>query len=159
MRKELTPFCGILKTGGLAQRRPSIDEFAVPDEDDVPFFSSQGSTISDVSVTSNGNGHRNKRRFDGEEEVQEDDVMVSRAALDFWHEEEISPRSMMPVDSFRSSSLTERALAVPKSRRKIVNSGMAKMVGVVDGQENVLDFGEADFLDYEGLREVDMIDG
>ncbi|TAQ88577.1 hypothetical protein B7494_g3104 [Chlorociboria aeruginascens] len=58
--RELTPFCGILKVGGMGVQ--DLPE----EEDDVPSLS-QGSTDSEVSVQSLGN----KRRF--EEEAEDGD--------------------------------------------------------------------------------------
>lgn len=141
---ELAPFCGIMKVGGMAQQQSHnsapwevvcdaetngamMDEDEYDDYDEVPALS-QGSTNSDASVMSRGVG---KRRFDLDEE---DEALADQALF---------------------ASSTRRIIAVP--RRK----GMARLSGQVEifGQENRdadLDFGEADFLDYRLVDEVEM---
>lgn len=149
-RRELTPFCGLLKVGGLAQQ---VVNEQVPEEDDLPFLSSQGSTISDVSVAS----APGKRRFDDSDEEEEADSgrnMRQQGSLQ--DEESISPRSK-PMARL---GLGGRPMAVPLSRRR---TGLKKVVAAGLGQENTgmdLDFDEAEFLDY-GIwekGEVDMRD-
>jgi hypothetical protein len=134
--RELTPFCGIMKVGGLAQQQQQqhwevcdleSDSAIEEEEDELPALS-QGSTNSDVSVASRGGS---KRRFDLDEE---DEIGGERDIVS------ISGR---------------RIIAVP--RRK----GAAKLEDSVDvvGQENLdadVDFGEADFLDYALVDEVEM---
>jgi hypothetical protein len=132
--RELAPFCGIMKVGGLAQQQWEVcdleSDSAIEEEeeyDELPALS-QGSTNSDVSVASRGGS---KRRFDLDEE---DEIGGERDII---------------------STSGRRIIAVP--RRK----GAAKLEGSVDvvGQENLdadVDFGEADFLDYELVDEVEM---
>lgn len=140
---ELTPYCGILKVGGLASQQTQ----SIPDVDDVPFLSSQASTISAASVTS-------KRRFVDEREEEEEDEddldLVDIAGDDedetTWHEAEISPLSR------------PRTLAMPKSRRRRVIRSLEKVQGGSGREKMDFDFGEAEFLDYEVWREVEMED-
>ena len=149
--RELTPFCGILKVGGLGTQQWGIydissgggEELAI---DEVPFLSSQGSTVSNSSVESvylGGNG--NKRRFDGEDEEEDERVQIlgdSAVSL--------------------GMGLGQRIMAVPR-RRKYEAQGKMAGIGVVQ-QENLLvpgqtedvDFEEADFLDYGLAGEVEM---
>ncbi|PSS12525.1 hypothetical protein M430DRAFT_36628 [Amorphotheca resinae ATCC 22711] len=134
--RELAPFCGIMKVGGLAQQQSGAydegDSSAIDldydDEDEVPPLS-QGSTNSDVSVDA---PVVNKRRFDlDEEEEQVDDV-----------------RDAVTV-------LGQRVMAVPRRRgASKFGAGLA-----IVGQENSdadMDFEEATFLDYDLLPEVEM---
>lgn len=136
--RELEPFCGILKVGGLAQQQLwRISEEGGEEEDDVPVLSSQGSTISDVSVASSFRA--NKRRFEGEDEGEDEDevgVVVERQG------------------AFPTIGLPGRAIAVPRRKK-----GGEKAFGVgIVAQENSMDFEEADFLDYGTMRDMDMSD-
>ncbi|KAI9745279.1 MAG: hypothetical protein M1818_001559 [Claussenomyces sp. TS43310] len=145
-RSELMPFCGILKVGGMAQQ---VVDDSVPEENDLPFLSSQGSTISDVSVASAPAG---KRRFDDSDEEDEEVDVLQEAKI--WQDDEVSPRSRPRA----RLGLGDRRLAVPTSRKKPV--GRKGMSGA-GGQENMvmdIDFEEADFLDFESWKgdEVDM---
>ncbi|KUJ13780.1 uncharacterized protein LY89DRAFT_687143 [Mollisia scopiformis] len=132
--RELTPFCGILKVGGMAQQQWGIynsGSVAVEDEE-MPFLSSQGSTISDVSVDASRNGGQKRRFFEDEEGEVENGI--------------------------GGSVLGERVLAVP--RRKKWNGKVPDGVKIV-GQENAgfgqdMDFEDADFLDYGLVGEVEM---
>ncbi|CAG8971278.1 hypothetical protein HYALB_00001444 [Hymenoscyphus albidus] len=140
--RELTPFCEILKIGGLAQQVEGIYHSSGRDAEDEEeelefpgFKSSQGSTSSSSSFETMGYsatpfgdiGLGNKRRF---EEEEEDDVVVR--------------------------SMGGRAIAVPKRKR----DGKMGAVGVpafAYGQENANDFQDADFLDYKLVtEEVEM---
>ena len=138
--RELTPFCGILDVGGLAQQQWGIYQHAVggdygegedgedaDDEDDTPVLS-QGSTASNASTASLGGA---KRRFEVEGESEGDG------------EEDVKVRG-----------LGGRAIAVP---RRMKNG--QKAVRVM-GQENFgdVDFEDADFLDY-GLVGRDEVMG
>lgn len=117
--RELTPWCGILKVGGMAQQ--AVDE----DEDDMPFLSSQESAASDVSIVSR-EGMGNKRRFFEEDEEREEEEM--------------------------QGVMKQRAMAHPR-RRKVdfTNKNVA-----LDQENEGMDFGEADFLDYSAIEEIDM---
>ncbi|KAG9233498.1 ribonucleotide reductase inhibitor-domain-containing protein [Amylocarpus encephaloides] len=141
--RELTPFCGILKVGGLAQQAWGIhgpagharEAEAVDgeemEEEDVPFLS-QGSTISDSSVEGLA-----CRRFSG-------GAVGNKRGLE---EEEIDL-------AVRHCGVAGREIAVPRRRRGEgkLRMGEGKRIPAC-GQENsgVLDFGDAEFLDYEGL--------
>lgn len=125
--RELAPFCGIMKVGGLVQQQGSgIDsaDMEGEDEDDVPALS-QGSTNSDVSVESKGVG---KRRFSLDEE-----------------DESIAGRHFAALSG-------GRIIAVPKRKGAAKLNGSIGFVG----QENAdadMDFGEAEFLDYDLIDE------
>jgi hypothetical protein len=155
--RELMPFCGLLKVGGMNtqqwgiysqqhsgswSRYDSGREEEMNDEDEVPFLSSQGSTISTSSVesvatTPNGNKRRCEWEDSGEDEsVEETEVTRERPVV-----------------------LGERVLAVPRRRRY---QGTVGKVGAM-GQENRvfgddMDFGEADFLDMGAIKggEIEM---
>jgi hypothetical protein len=144
-----------MKVGGMAVQgwdHEGDAEVEVPGEEDVPFWSSQGSTISTLSVDSRTG---NKRRFDeGEDEEPEGEV------YDIWHDMDddlqLSPRTR-PVDLAPSFGLGlgRRTMAVPKSRRKGKGAGggeMALKVPIMEGQENGcvldIDFGDAEFMDW-----------
>lgn len=162
--KELTPFCGIMKVGGFA-----VQAAAAPAEDDVPFFSSQGSTISAASSSSLRSvefvdvgllAPSNKRRLD---EDAEDDGPVWRDVASSW-DAELSPKTR-PL-GLPGAALGERTMAMPRSRRRNGRGRVESKIGVARGlgQENAdvdvdvgMDFGEAEFLDY-GVLEVDMCD-
>lgn len=123
--RELTPFCGLNKVGGLAQQEWGIydgglDTAVVKEdddyEDDTPVLS-QGSTVSNASTASGG--ALNKRRFVLEDGDEDEDKAVF--------------------------GLGGRAIAVPRR----MNKGLEKGIRVV-GQENArdFDFEDAEFLDY-----------
>lgn len=138
--RELAPFCGLNKVGGLAQQITASN-------DDYLFTSSQE---SNVSIESLGAG---KRRFDDEEEA-ETATFVPGDFERWQREEQVSPKSKPVGLGIRMSG---RAMAVPKSRRK----GLDGKDGLMHGweQENMMDFGEADFLDYGHFdKEVEMDD-
>lgn len=146
--RELTPFCGILKVGGLAQQAWGIynptgghqlhdqttytDQEMDEDEDEPPFLSSQASTISTTTVTNPS--RENKRRFFDEEE-----------------EDSLDERK-----SYAKQGLPERSYAVPR-RRAWAGKGFVRA-----GQENItvvgqdVDFEDAEFLDYGLVGEVEM---
>jgi Ribonucleotide reductase inhibitor len=162
--RELTPFCGLLKVGGLASQQwgvyspnyynsangadPYASEEAFADgedgemEDEGPAlpWSSQGSvsTVSSSGTIDSGvatPSGGNKRRFFEDEGEGEDGGVV-----------------------FGGRALGERVLAVPR-RKKWVGSGK---LGNGGGQENVgivgedVDFEDAEFLDYGLIGEVEM---
>ncbi|CAG8958501.1 hypothetical protein HYFRA_00009815 [Hymenoscyphus fraxineus] len=136
--RELTPFCGILKIGGLAQQVEGVYASSgrdVEDEEELGFpgfDSSQGSTSSFSSFETTARpfgdiGLGNKRRF---EEEEEDDVVVR--------------------------SMGGRAIAVPK-RKKDGKMGAVGVPAFAYGQENANDFQDAEFLDYKlATEEVEM---
>ncbi|TVY30332.1 hypothetical protein LHYA1_G001569 [Lachnellula hyalina] len=142
--RELTPFCGILKVGGMAQQQQQwgVEEEGEEDDMECPVLS-QGSTSSNDYGGFTGNGGGNKRRFEDEEE-QEVEGMNFDLGLEF---------------------RAGRVMAVPVPRRKKMELELDSRRKMVfgRGQENVAvvgadgDFGEAEFLDYEGVMgEVEM---
>ncbi|KAH8802767.1 ribonucleotide reductase inhibitor-domain-containing protein [Xylogone sp. PMI_703] len=139
--RELTPFCGILKVGGLSQQQwgiyePAVrgeDEISTDDMDHVPFLSSQGSTISTMSVDSMATHVTNKRSY-SEEDGDSDDNFIDEDTI--------------PV----STDFQDRVIAVPRKRK-----GQAARTGLAP-QNNLIDFGDADFLDYSSYGEVEMRD-
>ncbi|GKT42680.1 uncharacterized protein ColSpa_02861 [Colletotrichum spaethianum] len=133
-QRELLPFCGINKVGGLASQPTHTSEYeyeedGVPGLDDMPGLSSSQESVE--SVESTANDGRSKKRFFADEETDEPvQVWANRTA---WLEGEVSPRSLAP-----SGWANARPFAVPrKSRRKPAAE-----------QENLVvdDFDEADFL-------------
>jgi Ribonucleotide reductase inhibitor len=150
-RRELTPFCGIMKVGGMAVQGWDYgleqEDREVPGEDDLPFLHSQGSTISTLSMDFRPG---NKRRFDEEENEEPEGV-----TYDIWRDADddvqLSPKSR-PVDL--TPGLGRRAMAVPKSRRKGSGRDGRFKIAVMEGQENdnlgvlEVDFGDAEFMDW-----------
>jgi hypothetical protein len=155
-RRELTPFCGIMKVGGMAVQGWGDDaDDEVPAQDDVPSLSSQESTISTISTDSRTSY---KRRLDDEEEDEEPEP--DKVVYDIWRDADddvqLSPKTR-PVDLAPRFGLGlgsgKRTIAVPKSRRKGASGGKS---AVLEGQENdnltagvlQIDFGEAEFMDW-----------
>jgi hypothetical protein len=164
---ELTPFCGILKTGGYSTQpsstQPSFSEPQPKGIENDPFelyTSSQSSIESNAPLTPrHPNG--NKRRF----EETPDDAYAPFIFDDGLDLQPVSPRSK-PVSHTRMPNLNSiRQFAVPKSRRK--GDGEGKGGGIGD-EENyhrrgaivAMDFGDADFLqptkDWEDQGEIEM---
>lgn len=156
--RELLPFCGIHKIGGLGTqgstlssssseweptRHPSsIDGGMYDDDDNVP-----GLTLSQESVDSNYDDRdaaaKTRKRFFADD--ADEDAHAEAGFLD----DEISPRSLGPADLANS-----RVFAMPRKGRlqqgKMTSSGQENVM-VVDG-----DFEEAAFLDPN--NEVEMND-
>jgi len=137
--RELAPFCGLNRVGGLSQQITASD-------DDYLFSSSQE---SNVSMESLGVG---KRRFDEQEEGEQTATFLRRD-FEKWQrderDEQVSPKSKPIGLGIR---MVGRPIAVPKSRKK---------GGFTHGweQENAMDFGGAEFLDYGHFdKEVEMND-
>ncbi|QSZ32445.1 hypothetical protein DSL72_002019 [Monilinia vaccinii-corymbosi] len=133
--RELTPFCGLMKVGGLDVQGYSDSGEAIEDGDEEEYeetvWGSQKSMMSNDSVGSYGGGNGAKRRFADEEEESENERRV-----------------LMDVEG--------RRIAMPRTR-KGEKSSMGSMVTRFDGNENAdFDFGEADFLDYSLAEEVQM---
>jgi hypothetical protein len=151
--RELTPFCGLLKVGGISQQQWGIytpshnngrDPYAaeegfadgedgeMEDEGGLPWLSSQGSTISSSSDVVRTPSGGNKRRFFEDEETDAGNS-----------------------GQIQGTALEERVLAVPRRRKwagKVVAGGQEN-VGIV-GED--VDFEEAGFLDYGLAEEVEM---
>ncbi|KAK1969823.1 ribonucleotide reductase inhibitor [Colletotrichum sublineola] len=130
-QRELLPFCGINKVGGLASQpayasESEHEEEGVPGLDNVPGLSS-----SQESVESTASDGRSKKRFFADEETDEPVQLSANPTA--WLDSEVSPRSLTP-----SGWVNARPFAVPrKSRRKPAAE-----------QENLVvdDFDDADFL-------------
>ncbi|KAL5353642.1 hypothetical protein ACLOAV_001680 [Pseudogymnoascus australis] len=150
--RELAPFCGIMKVGGLAVQAPQAvdeeymdDDDEVLDEDDVPGMSSQGSTLSAYSTTAT-----HKRRLSASSSASDDD---EGAAQYSWADMGISPKPQAPQPGQAWGGAGNRTMALPRRMKK------AGAGGAMGGQENGVagvDFEEAGFLDYAALGEVDM---
>ncbi|KAK1750217.1 ribonucleotide reductase inhibitor-domain-containing protein [Echria macrotheca] len=156
--RELAPFCGIHKVGGLAVQAHSYSftgSFSSPS-------SSQESNASATSASAAVAASTRKRFFVAEDDESDSDdreggsgrdssAAAAAAAVhggpwrhrDEWIEEEISPRSFTPVGWGNA-----RVLAVPKSQK----AKLGGQVGGADlarlGQENMAvdDFEETPFL-------------
>ena len=134
--KELTPFCGLHSVGGVVfeeNERTYGPVEEMDEDDDVPALS-QSSTISNDSISAPSD---RKRRLEFDEE--DVDEMQFEAMRD---------RTM-------SFGLGARVMAVPRRKKKDVKSVNVAVVG----QENIDDFDDADFLDYELIgrgHEVEM---
>ncbi|KAK4102944.1 hypothetical protein N658DRAFT_495018, partial [Parathielavia hyrcaniae] len=177
--RELEPFCGINKVGGLAFQ-PSYH----PDDDDeldaMPGLTSSQDTVassaSTVSSTTAASlnitaaapsASSRKRFFTSEEDEAAHDALglgtslpyrgpfrLSSDSQDAWLEEEISPRSLGPPAGMWENA---RVLAVPRRTRQgkkvegLGGVGQENVMVVVRGQDGN-DFEEASFLDY-GLNQ------
>ncbi|KAK8104140.1 ribonucleotide reductase inhibitor [Apiospora kogelbergensis] len=170
--RELLPFCGINKVGGLSSQ-PSTETFsfnatapvyqttirsvdAMDRGDEVPGLTmSQDSTSSNDSVGSGVTGARSRKRFFVEDEDQVPE-MPGRLNIVGWHDDDaISPRSVIPPGWGNG-----RIMAVPrKGRNRGKLAGMSGRATAM-GQENMMvvdtDFDEASFLD--NAWEVEMSD-
>lgn len=146
--KELAPFCGINKVGGLSAQSATI-----PELDDVP-----GLTSSQESITSDFDQphvipepNRRKRVYSVDE--SENDAPLSfdqiwRERRDFM-DGEVSPRSLAPAGWDNA-----RVMAVPKGRRVKVAGQQGPdqenmLLDVGNGGGGVDDFEEAEFLEME----------
>jgi len=168
--RELTPFCGLLKVGGMSQQQWGIyspnhagnmaqdrDSYAaeaeegfadgedgeMEDEFAAPPWSSQGSvsTVSSYGEVATPGGTSNKRRyFEDDVEGQGEDGGV-----------------VFSVGMGMGNPLGERVLAVPRRKKWVesakFNRGGQENVGIV-GED--VDFEEAEFLDYGLIKEVEM---
>jgi hypothetical protein len=137
--RELTPFCGILKVGGMAQQQWGIynpggnqDAMVEEEEDDYMPALSQGSTISNDSASMPGERKRRMDFDDADESEEQGEDARERVIL----------------------RLGERAIAVPRRKKVGKVGGVAIM-----GQENAggdFDFADADFLDYGLMGDAEM---
>ncbi|UNI13662.1 hypothetical protein JDV02_000384 [Purpureocillium takamizusanense] len=162
MSRELLPFCGINKIGGL-DAQPSFREDdteedgdkEVPDLDAVPEL-----TMSQESVESNASEPSRKRFFHEDEEDSSASVpstWAAREAAKAW-DCEVSPRTLYAPMGWGNA----RPLATPRTRvRKSIPAAAAADVSLKDvDQENMAldggDFQEAEFLVFGQGREMDM---
>ncbi|KAI1844617.1 hypothetical protein JX266_009290 [Neoarthrinium moseri] len=166
--RELLPFCGINKVGGLgtqdtfASQGPGLEasSISLPSElfdadgmDDVPGLTlSQESTDSNDSTASGITGANTRKRFFVDDDEGTD--ISGRLNVTSWQDWEVSPRSLAPT-----GWANDRVLAVPRKGRLRGKLGGASG-NVALGQENVMvtdeDFEEAAFLDPN--LEVEMDD-
>lgn len=160
-QRELLPFCGINKVGGLSSQ-PADPLFieSAPAIDDIPTLSaSQDSVTSNTSVPNiiSETVPSRKRSFDDNDE--EDDTPSVSSCLQVpsgeWMDGQVSPRSLVPIGWENT-----RVMAVPKKLRRGLTDAsgyhMRADKKALDqlGQENMMlddDFPDADFLDYRLL--------
>ncbi|KAK8061409.1 ribonucleotide reductase inhibitor protein [Apiospora phragmitis] len=170
--RELLPFCGINRVGGLSTQsstetfsfnatapvhQPTIRSAdAMDSSDELPGLTmSQESTDSNDSVSCGVTGARTRKRFFVEDE---DDApeLPGRLNIVGWHDDDaVSPRSLAPAGWGNG-----RVMAVPrKGRTRGKLAGMSGRAAAM-GQENTMvmgnDFDEAPFLDR--TWEVEMSD-
>ncbi|KAI1486043.1 ribonucleotide reductase inhibitor-domain-containing protein [Biscogniauxia mediterranea] len=185
--RELLPFCGIHKVGGLdtqpehptsVYQQPLLSMNGAPLDDDfgnMPGLSSSQDSVdsmdSDLSIYSNAPSSTRKRVFTEDEDdtaavtpdrhlnVNTANQNAAWRGADF--DGEIIPRSSAPVGWGNKG----RVMAVPKKGR--LRSKLDGLGGTPssDGQENVMvvdsnsgDFEEADFLTDSRTWEMDMSD-
>lgn len=147
--RELLPFCGINRVGGMGSQPAFVD---MDDDEDVPGLDSVPElTLSQESNDSvcfdSQNEPTRKRIFDDDDQV--DPVQAWVQNNDWDQDEGISPRSLTPAGN-------SRIMAVPRTR---VKGSTLKEVAI--GQENMVvdnDFEEAGFLVYDGSRDMEMSD-
>ncbi|KAF7896966.1 uncharacterized protein EAF01_009369 [Botrytis porri] len=136
--RELTPFCGLMKVGGMSVQGYDESGEAIEDEDEEDYEQRiwDSSQESNDSVGSHGGVTGAKRRFVDEEEGEN---VFGQGANE--------GRALMDVG--------DRRIAMPMSRKseKGRGSGMMRFGG---GENADVDFGEADFLDYDLADEVQM---
>lgn len=148
--RELLPFCGINKVGGLdcqtirEDHQEGGEDEELPGLDDVP-----GLTMSQESADSTTTTKSVRKRFFGDEEVEPVQQWMAGTASATDAADLISPRSLAPVGWGNNA----RPMAIPRSRT-------AKRAGLKSpDQENTAmdeDFEDADFLVYGNAREMDM---
>lgn len=140
-QRELLPFCGINKIGGLDTQPESRHDVDSDNEDGIPTLDALPElTMSQESVESTDSSVRSRKRAFQENDV--DEPAQTRA-----YDGEVSPRTLVPSDLGNA-----RVMAVPQSRVK-------EPISIRDlGHENVSvqdDFEEAGFLVYSDGREMD----
>ncbi|KAF4122843.1 Ribonucleotide reductase inhibitor [Geosmithia morbida] len=144
--RELLPFCGINKIGGLDCQPTTThldDSEGVPSIDDIPGLTLSQESVESSAVEASPNNVR-KRFYDDDDDTIEP-VHQSVSAAD-----DVSPRTLTPVGFGNARS---RAIAVPRTRTLKKNSvpGTETATMPVD-QENMAvdgDFDEADFLVFD----------
>ncbi|KAI5924486.1 ribonucleotide reductase inhibitor-domain-containing protein [Camillea tinctor] len=157
--RELLPFCGIHKVGGLDTQPPHLSIDDTPLEDEIPGLTSSQDSMDSETSTSLPNTRKRVYTDDDDDDADLErhfnvnTTSQSRTAgLDF--DGEISPRSLAPAGWSNG-----RVLAVPrKGGRRARNDRK------LEGQENVMvvdtgdDFEEAEFLADSGTWEMDVSD-
>lgn len=187
-QRELLPFCGINKIGGLSPSQPSFSFDAphdtsalqphifrpgsLPDIDNVPALSSSQDSIASngsiLFITTSFPQNRKRIHEDGDESDTPSLSECLQVPKGEWMDGQVSPRSLVPMGWENT-----RVMAVPKGKRKgnLQKSGCAAssvtVAGVVDkgrgplDQENMMvddDFSEAEFLDYRALSTEDSME-
>ncbi|KAK0656657.1 ribonucleotide reductase inhibitor-domain-containing protein [Cercophora newfieldiana] len=154
--RELAPFCGINKVGGLAVQPLSTIHESTPPHMPMSLTSSQESNSSATSATEAVATTTRKRGYVEEEEGL--DVVAAAQHSGPWGEwadGEISPRSFAPAGWGNA-----RVMAMPKTRSRKSGHGAGGTPSSLAelGQENrnADDFDEAPFLSYgEGDMEIE----
>lgn len=177
--RELEPFCGLNKVGGLAFQ-PAYDNS--DDLDTMPGLTSSQDTIASNESTISSRGSADlgistviaapsrKRIFTSDEDEAAHDIMstslpyrgplrLSCGSQEAWLEEEISPRSLVPPAGLWENA---RVLAVPRrpkqGKKAEASGGQENIVILARGQDGN-DFEEASFLDYgitgDGVMEIE----
>ncbi|RYP41428.1 hypothetical protein DL767_001066 [Monosporascus sp. MG133] len=175
--RELLPFCGIHKVGGLDTQPGTSSSYPtsisindaspIAVEDDVPGLTSSRDSMASTDPTAPGFADAKTRKRSFTEEEDEAPEIPNR--LSVWQNEnydgEVSPRSLTPVGWGN-----RRVMAIPKKGklggktglRRETQFGSAGVGGKSFGQQNVMvvddDFDEADFLDMGQSWEVEMSD-
>lgn len=144
--RELLPFCGINKVGGLdSQPEVRVDaEDDVPALDDIPEL-----TMSQESTDSTESNANTRKRFFTDDANDAVDPVETWVAGD--GDGEVSPRTLVP------GGFGNRVMAIPRSRAA-KRAGVSPLKEAVD-QENMAidgDFEEAEFLVFGEGREMDM---
>jgi hypothetical protein len=150
-QKELLPFCGINRVGGLSSQPSFAEDDDLPSMDAMPGLTSSQESMASTASAQSDNTSTRKRIFD-EEDRSEQPVHVWMDR-DAWLDGEISPRSLAPAGWGNA-----RVMAVPRKHRpkRTIGIGNSDM-----GQENMLvdDFEDAEFLDYRSCaKDMDMND-
>lgn len=174
-QRELLPFCGINKIGGLsAQPAFTFESLSPPSIDDVPALSSSQHSIKStgsgasarLSVDTSRTSTARKRVHDDGDESDTPSVSdCLQVPSGEWMDGQVSPRSLVPAGWENT-----RVMAVPRKMRQQTKQQQLKVSAVNNNsnklghngsldQENMVvdeDFPEADFLDYRALDDRDM---
>ncbi|KAM0252342.1 hypothetical protein ACHAQJ_007780 [Trichoderma viride] len=137
--RELLPFCGINKVGGLDTQPEFVFEDQVPALDQVPELS-----MSQESTDSVESGPSRKRFFDEQDDLQDPYSWQFSPHVQGWDGEDAG---------------NNRAIAVPHSRIKKGSAlkGIDQENMAVDGSDDDDDdFEDANFLVFEGQKATDM---
>lgn len=131
-QRELLPFCGINKVGGLSSQPesardvpavpvPRLQLGSIPSLDDVPSLtSSQGSIDSNSSqpaLTINTTSTASRKRVYSEDEDSDTPSVTDSLQVPAgpWMDGEVSPRSLVPVGWDNTNT---RVMAIPKKSRR-----------------------------------------
>lgn len=133
-QRELLPFCGINKVGGLSSQPDSVPDApavlvprlqlgSVPGIDDVPSLtSSQGSIDSNsgqpaLTINTASAASRTKKRVYSEDEDSDAPSVTDSLQVpsELWMDGQVSPRSLVPVGWDNTNT---RVMAIPKKSRR-----------------------------------------